>query len=1203
MTKTRLVLRNLLYHWRGNSAVLLGVAVGSAVLAGALLVGDSLRGSLRDLALQQLGWVHYSLVTGRFFRADLAKELDAGAVSPAILLQGSASAATSAPPTANSEHGVRRARKVAILGVDSSFWRKPDGSASGDAPLNSAFWDSDQDEIVLNAALADELGAAVGDQVTLHLQKVSLVPRETLLGRREVGEVLDDLPLRVAAILPNEGVGRFSLNPNPAVARNAFVPLRALQAKLHQEKRVNALLAGAGSKEHLQEALRKHLTLDDWGLVLYTPESRAKALFEKLDRNHDGKLTSNEWRRRVAGSFVKEADRDHDGVLDQEEVLAFYRQQRSYVSLESRQMLLEPVIVDAAMSAAKEAGLRPAATLVYLANRISDGKKAIPYSIVAAVEPSLPPPLGPFLPTGVSDLKDGEIVLADWQESPLQVRPGDKVTLTYFEPGEGKLKETAATFRLRGLVPLRGAANDPDLTPEFPGITDKLDLREWNPPFPYDNKLVQPADERFWEEYRTTPKAYVTLAEGQRLWGSRFGEVTSIRLAPGADQNANDLTKTADVFRQRLVEHLRPEQGGLVFDAVRQLGLEGSSGANDFGELFLSFSSFLIVAALLLVGLLFRLNMDRRAQEIGLLLAAGYRRRTIRRLLLTEGAMLALIGGLVGLAGAVAYGWAMLEFLRAWWPGTLDRSFLRLHITGQSFLFGYVAALLVSILTIAWAVRILGKVSPRALLAGETSEEPTETPPAPAKGPMHTSPRRRWSAWVLVFASLGALACLVLGRFVKDTEEQAMTFLSSGALFLTASLSAMWLWMGRVSQGRTQSDRPTLLQLGVRNAARYPSRSLLTTGLLAFATFLIVAVESFYRDPGKDFLDVHSGSGGFALLAESELPIYQDLNGPKGLDELNVPASIRANLQDVHFYPFRLHGGDDASCLNLYQPRRPRLLGVPERLIERGGFLFKDNKATTPEEKTNPWHLLDAPPTDGAIPVIGEANTVQFMLHRKLGDELEVPDERGEPVRLRIVGLLQDSVFQSSLLLSEANLLKLYPRQEGYQFFLLEAAPERGPVVKTNLETALGDQGFVVTPTVQRLESYLAVENTYLSTFQMLGGLGLVLGALGLAVVLLRGVWERRGELALLRALGFRKTALAWLVLTENGFLLILGLLIGSVAALLAVAPHLMDARGQVPWLTLLDFLAVVLLVGWTAGAAAVMVTLRAPLIPALRRE
>ena len=140
-------------------------------------------------------------------------------------------------------------------------------------------------------------------------------------------------------------------------------------------------------------------------------------------------------------------------------------------------------------------------------------------------------------------------------------------------------------------------------------------------------------------------------------------------------------------------------------------------------------------------------------------------------------------------------------------------------------------------------------------------------------------------------------------------------------------------------------------------------------------------------------------------------------------------------------------------------------------------------------------------------------------------------------------------------------------------------------------------------PTAERLQAYLAVENTYLSTFQALGGLGLILGSLGLAVVLLRSVWERRGELALLRALGFRRLTLGWLVLAENGFLLLLGLAAGTVSALVAAAPHLMRQAAGTPWLRLLGLLAATVAVGLAVGAVAAAGTLRAPLVAALRRE
>jgi ABC-type lipoprotein release transport system permease subunit len=1183
MTLFRLVVQSLLYHWRGNSAVLLGVAVGTAVLTGALLVGDSIRGSLRAQTLDQLGWVHHSLVTGRFVRAKLADELDAVHASPIILLQGSASK-TDATGAASARQSVERTGRITILGVDDRFW-----STSADAD----FWRSANAEVVVNQALADDLNVQPGSTITLHLQKVSAIPRETLLGRREASEVVDDVDVTVHAVLADQGLGRFSLNPTPATPRNAFVPLTFLQDRLHQSGRANAMLAAGRETDFLQERLQSHLTLDDWGLILHSPESRTRDLFNRLDRNHDGKLQRNEWRRQVAQSVVDAADRNHDGVLDRREVLDYYNHHHPYLSLEGRQLLLEPIAAKAALTGSATAHLQAAPTLVYLANTISHGKNEIPYSIVAALTPSLPAPLGPFLPAGALSLADDEIVLADWKESPLRTQPGEKIALKYFEPEiEGRIQETTATFRLRGVIPLNGAADDPDLTPAFPGITDKLDIRDWNPPFPYDNKRVLPRDEHYWETYRATPKAYVTLATGQRLWGSRFGNLTSIRLAPDSPGN---LDQIAHEFGLALLREIDPRQGGMTFDDVRSRGLESSSGSTDFSGLFLGFSFFLIAAALLLVGLLFRLNLDRRASEIGLLMASGYPRRSVGWLLLGEGSLIAVVGGIVGLAGALGYAWLMLSFLRSWWPGHLSQSFLRLHVTGQSLAIGYVAALLVSVLTIYWAVRVLGRVAPRALLAGETSTAPL------AKG---TTDKRPWSAWVSPSTGIVGLLCLALGAFLPGGEEQAMTFFSSGALLLIACLTGVWIWMKSPHHSQVSGyGTSALARLGVRNASRNRTRSLLTAGLLAAVTFLIVAVGSFYRNPSKDFLDKHGGSGGFALFGEADVPIYQDLNTEKGRDELNFPADARAEMRDVTFYPFRLKAGEDTSCLNLYQPRQPRLLGVPRALVTRGGFRFSSSEASTADERANPWQLLVQTRTDGAIPVFGDFNTVQWILHKGLGQEMEITDGNGNSARLRFVGMLDESIFQSELLLSEANFLKLFPRLEGHSFFLIEAPPRQTAAVTRLLDTALADHGFSVTPTERRLESYLAVENTYLLTFQALGGLGLVLGALGLAVVLMRSVWERRGELALLRALGYQERALGWLVLAENSFLLVLGLCIGALTALVSVAPHLVGMSGPLPWRYLVAMLVAVFVVGLGAGTVAVRTTLRAPLIEALRRE
>ena len=79
MDAWRFILASLRHYRRIQFAVALGVAVATAVLTGALLVGDSVRGSLRDLTLQRLGRIDSVLVAGHMFRAALADELAADA--------------------------------------------------------------------------------------------------------------------------------------------------------------------------------------------------------------------------------------------------------------------------------------------------------------------------------------------------------------------------------------------------------------------------------------------------------------------------------------------------------------------------------------------------------------------------------------------------------------------------------------------------------------------------------------------------------------------------------------------------------------------------------------------------------------------------------------------------------------------------------------------------------------------------------------------------------------------------------------------------------------------------------------------------------------------------------------------------------------------------------------------------------------------
>ncbi len=230
-------------------------------------------------------------------------------------------------------------------------------------------------------------------------------------------------------------------------------------------------------------------------------------------------------------------------------------------------------------------------------------------------------------------------------------------------------------------------------------------------------------------------------------------------------------------------------------------------------------------------------------------------------------------------------------------------------------------------------------------------------------------------------------------------------------------------------------------------------------------------------------------------------------------------------------------------------------------------------------------------------------NTATWLLHLGLGDDFTMRDDRGDELHLRIVGKMATSIFQSQLIMSERHFLKHFPRTAGYGTFLIDVPQGGAAKLSDAMEASLADYGFDATPTAERLAAYLAVENTYLSTFQLLGGLGLLLGTLGLATVLLRNIIERRGELALLGAVGFRQAAIRRMILSETVLLIAVGVAVGAVAALVAVTPNALTNARHIPWLSLSLTLVAIVVIGTLAAAVAVRAATRSTMIDALRAE
>jgi putative ABC transport system permease protein len=555
-----------------------------------------------------------------------------------------------------------------------------------------------------------------------------------------------------------------------------------------------------------------------------------------------------------------------------------------------------------------------------------------------------------------------------------------------------------------------------------------------------------------------------------------------------------------------------------------------------------------------------------------------------------------LLGGIIGTVGGTIYAKAMLRGLTTVWRSAVNTSTLSYHATSETLATGLAASVLVAVFTIWLALRKQAKRPARELLAEGSMEA--------AAMRIDSGWKKNLGGWIGAVAGFSALG-LVGWTVFKGDKSSAENFFSAGMLVLIAGLGLSAAWLRHLSAAKSSHHPLTVSGLGLRSGARRRKRSLATIGLLACGAFLIAAVSAFRLDANQNATEPSSGTGGFQLIGESALPITYDLNSTNGRNfyGLNAP-----DLKMVKIISFRVRDGDEASCLNLNLAQKPRLLGVnPAALQKREAFTFSE---IIKGAKAKGWALLEknpsafAPPlAENEIPGIADENSIQWAMQKHIGDTVDYTDERGQAFKVRLVGALANSILQGSLIIDEAEFVKRFPGESGYRMFLMDAPSNAVTSVSATLSRALQDMGLELTPAPERLNAFNAVQNTYLSTFQVLGGLGLLLGSAGLGVVVLRNVQERRGELALLLAVGFRQRALHWLVLSEHGALLGLGLAIGVIAAVVGIMPALLSPGSQIPYVSLAVTLAAVLLNGFIWAWAATRFALRGKLVNALRNE
>lgn len=249
MNRFRLITRTLRHYLGTNLAAAAGIAVTTAVLCGALIVGDSLNRSLTSLVDHRLGAVTHSITAAdRLFTDSLAQRLEkvTGYPTAAVLK----TAATVSVPGLDGQ-----VPNVSVWGVDQRFL-----SLTAPDTLQG-------DGVTISQSLADKLQLKEGDEVLVRLRPLGLLSASTPFVAVEQHVVT--ATVTVHRVVADNTLARFNVQHIQSAPDNLFVDKAWLSDCMDLVNAANLLLLSADNQlddKVLQEHLRSAIRLEDLNL-------------------------------------------------------------------------------------------------------------------------------------------------------------------------------------------------------------------------------------------------------------------------------------------------------------------------------------------------------------------------------------------------------------------------------------------------------------------------------------------------------------------------------------------------------------------------------------------------------------------------------------------------------------------------------------------------------------------------------------------------------------------------------------------------------------------------------------------------------------------------------------------------------------------------------------------------------------------------
>ena len=252
MSIYKLILKSAWFYRKLNLTIILGIALSTAILVGALIIGDSVKYSLQQITVQRLGKTSQVITAGeRLFGQQLTTELaEKTGTETAALLRANGFGVI--------DGGDLRINQLAVWGVDATI---------GNFASYPELFQLQNNEVAINENLALLSGLKVGDEFLLRLNKLNTFPANTPFVSEKEATV--SFRVSVARILNPDELGNFNLQNIQSAPRNVFLNLQWLNEQMGLQQKANVLLVAEGiSGAELIQELQKSWKLDDLNLEI-----------------------------------------------------------------------------------------------------------------------------------------------------------------------------------------------------------------------------------------------------------------------------------------------------------------------------------------------------------------------------------------------------------------------------------------------------------------------------------------------------------------------------------------------------------------------------------------------------------------------------------------------------------------------------------------------------------------------------------------------------------------------------------------------------------------------------------------------------------------------------------------------------------------------------------------------------------------------